>query len=46
MKFRSFSVLSGIAVLTLLATACGGEGDDSASSEQYTCSLATTGWNS
>ena len=36
MKFRSFSVLSGIAVLTLLATACGGGGDDSASSEQST----------
>ncbi|KUP95197.1 sugar ABC transporter substrate-binding protein [Thermobifida cellulosilytica] len=34
MKFRSFSVLSGAAVLALLATSCGGGGDETASSEE------------
>ncbi len=34
MKFRNFSVLSGVAALALLATSCGGGGDDTAASEE------------
>ena len=34
MKFRNFSVLSGVAALALLATSCGDDGDDTAASEE------------